>query len=422
MLNSLLGAYDDSDGEDAAAPAARPAAATAVKAAPQAPPKPLAPASQAEAKAKAASKPSVPIAVIEVDSVLHGTSCDCEDCTNLLARFSAKSLVTKGIRFKCKLCNELTPTKAGSGEHFQVYHWSELQAFKRQKEPKLFTEVSSAAKAAAAAAAARRMSFAVEDVLCRKRPAGDSIAAFGGWAKKEKPEPPPCEQPGYQEQINETVITPGVPWLGPKPTNEDATEMDKEVDKKVHEMMELRFVTRNVMRVNPVRIRCKLCFKMYTEQSTCYYHISDEHQEDFKKEQKNWERFLFTTCRRQPPFGWVCKVCQLFFPSDGACWRHLGKEVFIMREERHIAIWKEKEDRWGHEEDEECCGDGINVGKGLSYESVQLFNKQEEDEKQRDEEWKQREKLRKMNAKEESSSSEEVDEKDVGKIKPIKEF
>merc|ERR1712232_601006 len=68
------------------------------------------------------------------------------------------------------------------------------------------------------------------------------------------------------------------------------------------------------------------------------------------------------------------KVCQLFFPTDGAVWRHLGKEVYIRKEERHLDDWHNKEDRWGHEEDEECCGDGIGFARGMSYDTVKLMN------------------------------------------------
>merc|ERR1712187_304789 len=57
-------------------------------------------------------------------------------------------------------------------------------------------------------------------------------------------------------------------------------------------------------------------------------------------------------------------------------WRHVGKEVFIRQEERHRDLWHEREDRWGHEQDQECCGDGMNIASGLSYDSVRMFNEQ----------------------------------------------
>merc|ERR1719213_575148 len=68
-----------------------------------------------------------------------------------------------------------------------------------------------------------------------------------------------------------------------------------------------------------------------------------------------------------------CKICQKYFGDDGAVWRHLGKECFITKDSRHVEVWREKEDRWGHEDDAECCGDGTNFARGMSFESVQLF-------------------------------------------------
>lgn len=210
-----------------------------------------------------------------------------------------------------------------------------------------------------------------------------------------------------------------IPCAGQKPTDDDATEMDREVDKRITQAQTLRFCKRNVLEVKKDTVRCKLCYKTLPSTRACEEHIGKDHEEDFKKELKMWERFLFTTCKRQPPFGWVCKICQIFFATDGACWRHVGKEVYIKFEERHMGAWHEKEDRWGHAEDEECCGDGINVGGGLSYESVMAFHQAQAAE----EEAKNRLEMKKASqaVQEESSSSDEEEEK-VGKVQQIEEF
>merc|ERR1712187_505205 len=131
-----------------------------------------------------------------------------------------------------------------------------------------------------------------------------------------------------------------------------------------------------ILAVKAQIVRCKLCYKTFESSLQTEKHIRETHEQDFKKELEIWERFMHTTCRRQPPFGWVCKVCQLFFPTDGAVWRHLGKEVYIRKEERHADEWHNKEDRWGHEEDEECCGDGIGFARGMSYDTVRMFNEE----------------------------------------------
>merc|ERR1712050_461873 len=53
-----------------------------------------------------------------------------------------------------------------------------------------------------------------------------------------------------------------------------------------------------------------------------------------------------------------------------------GSQVFIRHEERHMENWHQKEDRWGHDEDEECCGDGMNFARGLSYDSVKQMHEE----------------------------------------------
>lgn len=296
----------------------------------------------------------------------HGAACTCRDCEGLLARFAAKSLQTKGIRFKCKLCGDLTATKAESAAHFRRSHSSELQAFKRQKDSSLFTGGASKS----AFAVKKKISFARDDIL-GKRKADDDVS-FGGWAKKEKPEPPPCEQPGFDE-MEEPVIT-APPWLSQsRPDMSEATDTDKQVDQHVRKAQYHRFSKRNVLEVNATTVRCKLCYKTLADVPEAEKHVVDAHQPDFEKELEIWERFLFTSSKRQPPFGWVCKMCNLFFPNQSAVWTHIGREVFLRQEERHMGQWHEKEDRWGHEEDEECCGDGFNVTR-LSYDSVKLFN------------------------------------------------
>lgn len=343
----------------------------------------------------------------------HDPFCECADCSMLLLRFMAKSLQTKGIRFKCKLCNRVFTSKVGAADHFKKVHAKEVQSFKTEKMPRLFRNGPSKEELAALA---RQRDFARDRVL-GKRPA-DEDASFGGWAKKEKPPPPPCETPEYEGMMQTEIFT-APPWEGQKPTDDDATEMDREVDKRITQAQTLRFCKRNVLEVKKDTVRCKLCYKTLPSTRACEEHIGKDHEEDFKKELKMWERFLFTTCKRQPPFGWVCKICQIFFATDGACWRHVGKEVYIKFEERHMGAWHEKEDRWGHAEDEECCGDGINVGGGLSYESVMAFHQAQAAE----EEAKNRMEMKKASqaVQEESSSSDEEEEK-VGKVQQIEEF
>ena len=84
-----------------------------------------------------------------------------------------------------------------------------------------------------------------------------------------------------------------------------------------------------------------------------------------------------------------------------------------------MGAWHEKEDRWGHAEDEECCGDGINSAGGLSYESVLAFNKAQAEEEAR------KKCMEEENAKkraEDSSSSSDEEPAAVGKVQPIEEF
>lgn len=301
----------------------------------------------------------------------HSSACECEDCNGLMARFVAKSLQTKGIRFKCKLCSDLVARKADAAEHFQILHAKDLQAFKQQKMPKLFQEAKKSA------AAAKKISFAREDVLGKKRKIDDEVD-FGGWAKKEKPEPAPCETDEYQEALQSDVFT-APPWMNmPAPllTTEGASDTDKQIDAHVNQAQVRRFSSRNILEVNATTVRCKLCYKTLPGKIQAEKHVFETHQAEFEKETEIWHRFLLTSCKRQPPFGWVCKICNLFFPTDQATWRHLGKEVYIRREERHAGSWHEKEDRWGHQDDQECCGDGINVSHGLSYDSVKVFQEQ----------------------------------------------
>mmetsp|Transcript_22694 Transcript_22694/g.41093 ORF Transcript_22694/g.41093 Transcript_22694/m.41093 type:complete len:393 (-) Transcript_22694:90-1268(-) len=341
----------------------------------------------------------------------HGPFCNCSDCEQLMLRFMAKNLQTKGIRFKCKLSGELFNSKAAAAEHFKVAYAADLQDFKKQKNPKLFQSKPTKEQIAAAA---RKQSFSRDDVL-KKRPI-DEDASFGGWAKKEKPAPAPCETEEYQQMMEADVFV-APPWAGQqRPTDDDATEMDKDFDRRIQEAQATRFARRNILEVNKEVTRCKLCYKTLPSPKACEQHIKVEHQDDFKKEIKIWERFLFATCKRQPPFGWVCKICNIFFPSDGATWRHVGKEVFIRLEERHITSWSEKEDRWGHEEDDECCGDGMNVGR-LSYDSVMQMNRAtalEEQAKLAQGSSQQKE--------QESSSSSDSEPEGGGKVVPIKEF
>jgi len=290
-----------------------------------------------------------------------------------MARFTAKSLQTKGIRFKCKLCSDLVARKADAAEHFQSAHAKELQDFKKQKLPKLFEDPK-----IKAAAAAKKISFAREDVLGKKRKIDDGDVNFGGWAKKEAPEPAPCETDAYQEAMQADIFT-APPWMSmPAPllTSEGASDTDKQIDTHVSQAQVRRFSTRNILEVNATTVRCKLCYKTHPGRAQAEKHVFEAHQTEFEKETEIWHRFLVTSSKRQPPFGWVCKICNLFFPTDQATWRHLGKEVFIRREERHAGSWHEKEDRWGHEQDQECCGDGINVAMGLSFDSVKLFREQ----------------------------------------------
>lgn len=309
-------------------------------------------------------------------------------------------------------------SKALAGLHFQKQHVEELQAFKRQKLPALFQALP---KLGQEKAAVSKISFAREDIL-KKRPVDDAVS-FGGWAKKEKPELPPCERPENQ-QPDEPVLT-APPWMNAsKPVDTEATQMDKEVDGHVVQAQIKRFSKRNVLEVNPTSARCKLCFKVIGTSTECEKHIAETHKEDFEKELQMWERFLFTVCKRQPPFGWVCKVCNQFFPSDAMTWRHLGKEVFLRREERHMTQWHEKEDRWGHEEDAECCGDGMSFGQGFSFDSIRRFN--EEARQQNDlREAREIESIgpaNKPSTNEEEEDEEPAEPTDVGEVKFIREF
>jgi len=237
--------------------------------------------------------------------------------------------------------------------------------------------------------------------VLRKR-ARDDDASFGGWSKKQKIEPPPCEQPGFQA-MTEPVIQAAAPWVTQsRPSNEDATVMDQEVDRVIGEAQMKRFCSRNILEVKKDVVRCKLCMKTFGSSAETDRHIRSAHEQDFQKEISYWERFLHMHCKRQPPFGWVCKICSTFYPTDGAVWRHLGKEVFIRLEERHIVVWREKEDRWGHEEDGECCGDGMN-SSGLSYDSVRMFNQMAQQEEQQAE-------ARQVDGGKEDESDEEVED------------
>jgi len=299
-----------------------------------------------------------------------------------MARFVAKSLQTKGIKFKCKLCSGMISRKADAGDHIADEHADELQAFKKQKMPKLFEEPKKVA-----VAAAKKISFAREDVLGKKRKIQDDVCDlnFGGWAKKEKPEPPPCMQEGYQDPNQQEVIT-APPWMNqPVPLSHDpeATDTEKTVDQHVVNAQAKRFTSRNILEVKRDIVRCKLCYKTFKSGQETEKHIIDEHREEFDKEQQIWHRFLHTMAKRQPPFGWVCKICNLFFPTDNSTWRHIGKEVYIRREERHLDNWKEKEDRWGHETDQECCGDGMNV-MGMSIDNVKMMQDATQREQERE--------------------------------------
>lgn len=341
----------------------------------------------------------------------HGASCDCDECGTLLLRFITKSIQTKGIRFKCRLCGELTITKTQASTHLQRGpHAAEFQAFKKQKAPRLFESTTGSV---GAKFSVPKISFAREDVL-KKRPA-DQDTSFGGWTKKEKPELPPCERPEYQEEAQDVLTAP--PWItGQRPTDENASVIDKEVDGHIAKAQIKRFSKRNVLEINPTSVRCKLCFKVIGTLAQTEKHVIEAHQEDFEKEMKIWERFLFATSKRTPPFGWSCKVCSMFFKSDGDAWRHLGKEVFLRREERHLNQWHEKEDRWGHEEDWECCGDGISFSQGMSYESVMKFQESARQEALAKELGKRVE--------ESSDSDEEGNDApvNVGQVNPIEEF
>mmetsp|Transcript_67630 Transcript_67630/g.209092 ORF Transcript_67630/g.209092 Transcript_67630/m.209092 type:complete len:186 (+) Transcript_67630:1-558(+) len=185
-------------------------------------------------------------------------------------------------------------------------------------------------------------------------------------------------------------------------------------------MQQRRFARRNILEVNSSTVRCKLCYKTLGSTVEADRHIGESHKEDFLKEMQIWERFLFTTCRRQPPFGWVCKVCNIFFPSDGSVWRHLGKEVFIRQEERHLDTWHQKEDRWGHEEDEECCGDGMNYARGLSYDSVQKLH--EEARKLHEEQEARMMDSKPANDEDESDAEDTPEPPAEGEVKFINEF
>lgn len=392
---NFLGDYD-SDGEDATTASKRPSPAAA---------KPLGDVLEKEGSTRSPDDSD------DDAKEEHDSFCKCEDCSTLLLRFLGKNLQTKGIRFKCKLSGQLFASKAEASGHFMEAYAAELQTFKKQKMPKLFQTGMTKEQLDKLL---RQQAFAVDRVL-GKRPA-DVDASFGGWAKKEKPAPAPCETEEYAEMMEDPVFT-APPWAQQRPSNDDATEMDKGFDKQIFEAQTTRFCKRNILEVKKDVVRCKLCYKTLGSTRECEAHIRSEHKNDFEKEIKIWERFLFTTCKRQPPFGWVCKICQIFFPSDGACWRHVGKEVYIRGEERHRGSWQDKEDRWGHEEDEECCGDGFNAN-GLSMESVMQIRRAEEAKAKAD----AAAAAQKKAQEEESSSSSDSEDNKIGKVQAIREF
>ncbi|CAJ1336317.1 unnamed protein product [Effrenium voratum] len=399
-MNLLVGSYDSDEEE----PLARPQELQK---------EPKEPAEETALLPAPVTEIAVPEPEEEDGPEQHDSFCECADCEMLMLRFMAKNLQTKGIRFKCKLCNNLFTSKVGAAEHFRTANAAEIRAFKKEKMPRLFKDGPSKQELAAIA---RKKDFERDRVLGKRF--RDEDEAFGGWAKKEKPPPPPCEMPDEGMSLApEIFVAP--PWEGQRPSDDDATEMDRELDRRITQSQTLRFCKRNVLEVKKDTVRCKLCYKTLTSVRQCEEHIGRDHEEDFKKELKIWERFLFTTCKRQPPFGWTCKICQVFFASDGKAWRHVGKEVYVSYEERHMGAWHEKEDRWGHAEDEECCGDGINSAGGLSYESVLAFNKAQAEEEAR------KKCMEEENAKkraEDSSSSSDEEPAAVGKVQPIEEF
>ncbi|CAE8628447.1 unnamed protein product [Polarella glacialis] len=393
MVLGLLGSYE-SDGEEDDAPVII--------------------GTTAPVKEAAKPKEAPAAARIEAEPEPHDNFCNCADCKILLARYMAKNLQTKGIRFRCKLSEELFNSKLAAEEHYMDKYEVQLQEFKRQKNPRLFQKGPTPAELTALR---KKISFTKEDVL-KKRPA-DEDSSFGGWAKKLAPEPPPCMAADFQDQQEDVFTAP--PWQGTKPEDENTTEMDRELDRTVTAAQATRFCKRNVLAVNATTVRCKLCYKTLGGVKEAEVHIRDEHEDDFQKEVKIWERFLFTICKRQPPFGWVCKLCGIFFPDDGACWRHAGKEVFIRGEEKHLSTWIEKEDRWGHEADQECCGDG-HSSTGLSHESSMAIKEQliRADAQAKNLEALRNKDLKKEDA--ESSSSDSDDEKKKPVIKSITEF
>jgi len=422
MSLGLLGAYDSDDsGSDGPGAPAVPAFSKAAP--PPAPPQRSPPGATGSKSLPERPQTVAPIAVAAVSVGLpavgpggrHGAACDCEDCESLVARFVAKNLQAKGIRFKCKLCSELVARKADAAEHIQISHSTGLQAFKQVKQPKLFEATTKVVTTAAA----KKISFAREDVLGRKRKMDDEKVGFGGWAKKEKPEPPPCEMEGYQDGREDVI---GIaPWVGqPVPLSNDteATDTERQVDQHVVNAQAKRFTSRNVLEVKRDVIRCKLCYKTFDTLGKTEKHIIEDHRDDFDKELKIWHRFLHTYSKRQPPFGWVCKICNIFFPTDNSTWRHIGKEVFIRREEKHKAQWTEKEDRWGHEEDGECCGDGMNSAGGQSFETIQQIT----DATKKEEERERRALEGEGRPGDEAASSSEESESTHGVEKKIKEF
>eukprot|EP00929_Paragymnodinium_shiwhaense_P063383 TRINITY_DN31664_c0_g1_i1.p2 TRINITY_DN31664_c0_g1~~TRINITY_DN31664_c0_g1_i1.p2 ORF type:complete len:416 (+),score=158.73 TRINITY_DN31664_c0_g1_i1:131-1378(+) len=415
-MNSLLGAYDDSDDD---APAPHQAAAPAKPAAKAAAPKPSPASVKSSGGGAVGSTAPAPASQPDTNG-RHGAACDCDDCNLLLMRFAASKMQTKGIRFKCKLCGTMANSKQLSQMHFQGAHGAELMAYKKQKEPRLFEAAPK--NRADLFKAKQKASFKVEDVLGKRLP--DEDKSFGGFAKKEAPEPAPCTTDEYQEQLQEDIIT-AAPWVNAqRPSNENATPEDLALDASIRDSQMKRFTTRNCLTVDPTTVRCKLCYKTFGSAVHTQRHIMQAHQDDFGKEAKMWERFLFTVCKRQPPFGWICKVCNLFFPDDGAVWRHVGKEVYVRREERHMGSWQDREDRWGHEEDAECCGDGMTIAQGLSYDSVQQFNemqKRQEDEAEAGH-FDRDAKRARRDGKAESDSEEEKEATDLGEVKTITEF
>lgn len=318
----------------------------------------------------------------------HHCLCSCDDCAPLASRFCAKSVVTAGVKFRCKICKLTFAKKADAGLHCQATHGTELQEFKREKNPALFEELKEKDKYVPDAAI-----FAVDSVLrsevLKKRKA---TSTFGEWEKRDDSLTQELMGPLPPELIEADSSGPlQIPTEFMRDQDGNLKEVEvsargydisaKQIEDNIGDAQMRTFCFKHILEVAPGTVRCKLCYGTFPTVKETEKHIGIDHKKEFDTEIETWLRFCRTSSRRQPPQGFVCMVCNKMFPDDASVWRHLGKEVWILNRRLHMEAFEEKKGKWLHAEEEECCGDGINVGVGVSYDTVKAFNKELEDQK-----------------------------------------